>query len=184
MADADAPQHESRAAFARRMGVTAPAVTQWAASGRIVCAADGRVDVAASLKRHAETINSRGGPRKAGVLGDGSSASVPGAAPGARTLTDARIDQTDVKAALQRIELDERRGRLVDRDSVLRGIADGQSPIVGTLRTLSARVAPRLAPHSDADVRRIQEIVDAEIERVCQEIADTLRQMIGGGSRQ
>lgn len=46
---------ESRAAFARRLGCARSWVTQLAQAGRLVLAADGRVDVEASIERMAAT---------------------------------------------------------------------------------------------------------------------------------
>src|SRR6266511_3819406 len=58
----------TKAEFARFRAVSRAAVSQWAAAGRIVVTADGKVDVAASVKKLAETGgSSRGGKNGGGV---------------------------------------------------------------------------------------------------------------------
>lgn len=50
---------ETKAAFARRLGVAKSTVTRHAEAGRIVPTADGRIDVEASLARLAQTTGTR-----------------------------------------------------------------------------------------------------------------------------
>lgn len=172
----------TRAEFARHRGVSKPAVTQWAAAGRLVLTADGKVDVEASEVRLAETMNSRGGKRQTGVSGGAQAEPAPGRSGelqfASGTLTDARTKQAQTRAKLDDLEYQERIGRLVEKAKVDAAIADGLATIVSQLRTISVRTAPKLV--GEADLRKIQDAIDDEVERICQETSDTLRAMIAG----
>lgn len=179
----DEPRFESRADFAKRVGVSRAAVTQWAAAGRLVLAEDGRVNVAASEARLAATVNSRGGKRQAGMAGG---AHAIEAAPEldftGGTLTDAKIRQAIGKTKLDDLEYRERIGSLIERARIEAAIADGLSPIMSQFDTLSTRVGPKLVGLTE--LRTIQDLIDDEVAVLRQEAADTLRAMLPGATRQ
>lgn len=177
----------SRAAFARVMNVSRTAVTQWANADRIVIGPDGRVDLEASKAKLAAAANTQGGKRTRGVAtvaagtgqgAGGSGDGHQGPPAGGRTLTDARMAQVDARAALDELELRERRGELIERTRFEKAIADGLGPILSQLGTLSSRIAAKVA--GETDVRKIQDIIDDEVDKMRQDTADTLR-AVGGG---
>lgn len=75
-------------------------------------------------------------------------------------------------------------GELVERSDVVRAIADNVAPAVAKLATLGVRIATRIA--GEPDSRKVQSIVDAEVDAVRQEIADIAQAFAerAGGTRQ
>lgn len=169
----------TRAEFARHRGVSKAAVTQWAAAGRLVLSGTG-VNVEGSDSRLAETVNNRGGKRKAGVVGgaQADASGQPGDFRFGGTLTEARTSQARNRAKLDDLDYQERIGKLVEKSRYDAALADGMAPIMSQLDNLSTRLAPKVAGLTD--VRRIQDIVDDEVARIRQDTADTLRAMISG----
>lgn len=143
--------------------------------------ADGQVDIDASIARLAETRNTRGGKRTKGQQGtvqttdegEGQQESLTLAG---GTLTDARTAQARNRAKLDALEYEERIGKLIERSSRDRAIADGLGPILSRLDGLPARAAPKIV--GQTDVRRVIDALEDEVINLRQEIADTLRAMI------
>lgn len=171
----------TRAAFAKHQGVSRAAVTQWAAAGRVVLTTDGKIDVERSVERLAQSINTRGGKRRKGQTGTVTEPSAPGEQAtvhkfmGGATLTDARRDQAAATAERTNIEVAKMKGELVEHKRIIAALSDGLAPIVSQLDSMSARLAPKLIGLTE--VRQARDVVDDEVERVRQEIADTLRAM-------
>lgn len=172
----------TKADFAKHRNVSRAAVTQWANAGRIVLTSEGRVDVGASEVKLAATLNTRGGPRRKGQQGTvetrGRAESPPAGIEldlAGGTLTDARTSQARNRARLDNLEYMERVGKLVERSRYDAAVAEGLSPILSRLDSLSTRVAPKLIGLTD--VRRIQDIVDDEVTAIRQDTSDTLRAM-------
>lgn len=175
----------TKAEFARRMNVSRAAVTQWDAAGRLVLTEDGEVDAQASEARLRSTINARGGKRKAGVAGGAPAAEqlqsgeleLTGG-----TLSEEQRNQARGRARLLDLDYKERVGELVEKARIELAIADGMAPILSQIRTISIRCGPKVV--GQTDLRHVQDAIDDEVEKICQDTADTLRAILGGGARQ
>jgi hypothetical protein len=186
----------TRSEYAKHRGVSKPAVTQWAAAGRIVTDESGDVVVEESDKRLAATINTRGGkrprtdlqaaPQTAPSEPVSTDAPTQGALmlqPGS-SLTQARTAQAQSRARLDELDYVERVGILVERARYDQALADGLGPILSQLDSVASRIAPALV--GQTDVRRVIDIIDAEIINLRQEIADKLRSLaiVAGATKQ
>lgn len=164
----------SKSQYARHRGVTPAAVTYWCRDKRIVVV-EGRVDQEASDAALDKTLNPiHGGNRvpeaeqiAANISGDSRA-----------SLIRSKSRQSDLAADLLDLELREKRGQLVELPRVNQAIADGLATILSQLRTISVRTSPRLV--GETDLRRVQDVIDEEVDKICQETADTLRAMITG----
>lgn len=192
----------TKAEYARLRGVSRAAVTQWATAGKIVLTGDGRVDVARSDVRLADTTNqARGG--KGGRTSAAAAKGLPGSAapavasPGAGdrgadpeggaaplTLASANTQRAALQAQTLELRLRREAGDLVDRAGFERALVDSLGVAVEQLGTLAARIASRCAAETDA--RRVHAIIDEEIARVRQDVATRVRALLaaGGSTRQ
>lgn len=185
----------SRAEFARFRNVSRAAVTQWAAAGRLVLTPDGKVDVAASVKRLADTGgSSRGGKNGGGAAASAFAQSTTQATNGTQgplgagqetiTLARVRTAREGYLAKLADLDYRERVGEIVDRSRVERGVADCLAASLAIIEQASARLAPRLI--GQADIRALREIVDEELDLIRRAIADAADALVDAsrGSRQ
>lgn len=205
----DIPATMRKSEYARHRDVTPAMVSHWCNAGRLVLTADGRVDVVASDRALAETLDpARGGkggnPNARRVMspapvgraataaghggadprrgpppaGDGGAPDGPAgddaAGPGAGTPSSgfqrARTAREEFAAKSAELAYRKAAGELVERADVLRAIADNLAPATSKLESLGVRIATRIAGEPDA--RKVQAIVDAEVEAVRRDIAD------------
>lgn len=176
----------SQREYARRRGVSHSAVQRAVKAGRI-STVDGKIDPAQADREWRENTDQSkprnritGSPKQARVPGEPSEPMEFGAADashggnGAATgYAKARAAREVYQAQLAKLDLDRRRGLLVRADEVRVGAFNMARKARDQLIALPERVAPILAATEDpAEVRRI---LEEEIERICQEIADAER---------
>lgn len=77
------------------------------------------------------------------------------------------LARTQRKLAERKLAQEE--GRLLDADEVERALADLQGRAVALLMSVSEEIGPRLAAESDQ--RKVIEILDVELRKVCAQIA-------------
>lgn len=80
----------------------------------------------------------------------------------------ARTKREQAEAELASIELRKALGQLLDAQSTLRAFADVQMAARTELLGLADRLAPLVAPETDA--RKVYAIIQAETERLCETI--------------
>jgi hypothetical protein len=177
----------SMAEFARHRGVSRAAVSQWGKAGRIVLDAENRVDVAASDELLAQTRNNRGG--RGGNVQNGSPqpATASASANGSRrlrpeTLTQARTAEASTKARLLNLEYRRTVGELCEVSSVRAAIDDCAIVTRRLIEQIPNRIASAIAATFGVDASKLYPLMQTEIERACNEIADgakALRETIG-----
>lgn len=183
----------SKSEYARHRKVTPAMVTKWHKAGRIVLV-DGGVDLAKSDAALAATLD----PARGGKHGKSSDSAVaaptvgrgapvePGPAPGGATDAYSRVrtHREAYKAKSEEIDYRVKVGELVEGKAVAKAIGDALSPIMAALDSLSSILGPAVAAESDP--RKVENLIDAEVDRIRQDAAETLRRMIPGapGSRQ
>lgn len=173
----------SQREYGRRRGVSHVSVHRAIASGRI-STVDGKIDpVQADREWRANTDQSKprnritGRPKQVRTPGEpsepmdfggtGEGYTANGTATG---YAKARAARELYQAHLTKLELDRRRGVLVRADEVELGAFHMARQVRDQLIALPERVAAILAATNDA--AEIQLILDEEIERICEEIAD------------
>lgn len=169
--------------FARLRGVSPAMVSKWISLGMLVLTPDGkRVVAAESLAR----IAARSDPTRGGRGGHTQAPSQPaspsrgGRPPGSGGISFADVRTEREGYAARQAELDylERIGSLVERKAFERAIVDALAPMLQALESLSARIGPAVA--AEADVRKVENLIDGEIATIRREIAETLRRMAAG----
>ncbi len=176
----------SQREYARRRGISHVAVQRAITSGRI-STKNGRIDPDQADREWRENTD-QSKPRNR-ITGSPKHSRIPGtpsepmdfAAPdeghgGNGTATGyarARAARELYQAQLAKLELDRQRGILVRADEVRLGAFTMARKARDQLITLPERVAAILAATQDA--AEVQRILEEEIERVCQEIADAER---------
>lgn len=176
----------SQREYARRRGITHVAVQRAIKSGRITTV-NGKIDpVTADLEWQQNTDQSKprnritGSPKQAKAPGEPSEPmSLGGAdeiisAPSTATgYAKARAARELYQAQLAKLELDKRRGALVPADEVRLGAFNMARNARDQLIALPERLATVLAAIQEP--AEIQRVLEEEIERICQEIADAER---------
>jgi len=169
----------SRAAYAKHRGVSRAAVTQWATLGRLVLTETGAVLVAESDARLTATLNTRGG--RGGKQQNGARKGVARAkrrdqeqdlTPEAETLTKARTDHTRTQAQLSALEYRQRIGELCEVTQMRKAIRDCETASRRIVEQIPNRIAARLAATLGVDVRNVQGLMQAEVDRILEAIAD------------
>jgi hypothetical protein len=154
-------------AFARTRGVTHQTVRKAIARGRLVPLPDGTIDAAA-----AEHTWPRGAPS--------ARHDVPPAGPGAstpdafdpRALDRARWVKTTIEAQRARLELEHRRGALIDRDRATRKAFAYTRVIRDAWLAWPARVGPLLAAQFEADAAALTVALEDHVRTHLTELAD------------
>jgi hypothetical protein len=169
----------SKSEYARRKGWDRAAVNM--AGDRLVITEDGKVDVEASDRRYAATASASGASmtalharnratKKAGASAGHGGARMPGATEDTyEALAKSRAQVEAHKAALLKMEREEREGKLVTAASVRREAAKAAREARVALQSIAARIGPLLA--AEPDVSRCILMIDAEIRRVCERLA-------------
>lgn len=184
---------ETRAAFARRIGVNKSTITRAAQAGRIVLNLHGLVEVEASLKRWHETkggrsdVEARHAQNRGGVI--------PETAPGGENPTDTNLDATvaqpgatlidetegrarhkavsmDFENKAIRLEMDLRAGRRYPIEAVKREGVGAGATLRADFERLTDQTAPRLAVMRSADDRR--RLLKKELTRMGRRVATDL----------
>jgi len=195
--------NESKAAFARRLGVNRSTVTRAAEAGRIVLTVRGLVDVEKSLARWHETKGGRfdmearhAEKRGAAIPGDGQKAKSAPKAPKTESSDDGlglqsgNVSRTRYKLAALHFENQNIKLEMALRRGLRYPLALVRQESVGIGATMRAAIeriidqtAPRLAVmRDDAERRRL---IDAEVRRVRwmlrRELPRALRRMRSAG---
>ena len=176
----------SQREYARRRGITHVAVQRAIKAGRI-STVDGKIDSAlADQEWQQNTDQSKprnritGDPKQTKAAGEpsepmdlGATDETIGAPSTATGYAKARAARELYQAQLAKLELDRRRGALVPADEVRLGAFNMARKARDQLIALPERLAAVLAATEEpAEVRHI---LEEEIERICQEIADAER---------
>lgn len=146
------PHTESQTAFARRIGCAKSWVTKLKADGRLVLGDDGKVDVEKSLAKIAE---SNGAPERASVI--------------TPAYSDNRDRRERIEADLKQIDLDERRGKLMESDRVVAAIADAITTLRSRFEAFPDMLAAPLA--AIGDEQEIRALLADHIEGVLGELS-------------
>jgi hypothetical protein len=176
----------SQREYARRLGISHTAVQQAIASGRI-STLRGKIDAAMADRQWIRNTD-QSKPRNR-ITGQPKHRRIPDESPQPmRLIAAAGSDGEDgaaigyararaarelYQAQLAKIELDRQRGILVRADEVKVGAFNMARTARDQLIALPERLAAILA--ATQDPAEVQRILEEEIERVCQEIADTER---------
>jgi len=169
--------------YARQRGISHVAVQHAVSAGRI-STVDGKIDPARADREWRENTD-QSKPRNR-ITGRPKHARVPGEPPepmdfggadgGNGTATGyakARAARELYQAQLAKLDLDRQRGTLVRADEVRLGAFNMARKARDQLIALPERVAATLA--ATQDPAEVQRILEEEIERICQEIADAER---------
>lgn len=175
----------SQREYARRIGVSHVAVQRAVNSGRVTTV-DGKIDPARADREWRENTDQskprnritgrpklarvRGEPSEPMDLGGDDSYGGTGTATG---YAKARAARELYTAQLAKLHLDEQRGTLVRADEVKVGAFNMARKARDQLIALPERVAATLA--ATQDPLEVHRILEEEIERVCQEVADAER---------
>lgn len=176
----------SQREYARRRGVSHSAVQRAISAGRIATV-DGKIDPAQADREWRDNTDQSkprnritGSPKHARVAGEpsepmdfGGSEESHGGNGTATGYAKARAARELCQAQLAKLELDRQRGTLIRADEVRVGAFNMARKTRDQLIALPERVAAILAATEDAT--EVQHILDEEIERICQEIADAER---------
>jgi hypothetical protein len=176
----------SQREYARRRGITHVAVQRAIKSGRITTV-NGKIDpVAADREWQQNTDQSKprnritGNPKQSKTpnepsepMGLGGTDETIGAPSTATGYAKARAARELYQAQLAKLELDKRRGALVPADEVRLGAFNMARKARDQLIALPERLAAVLAAAEEP--AEVQHILEEEIERICQEIADAER---------
>jgi hypothetical protein len=191
---------ETQSAFAARCGVNKGTVTRWKASGRLVLAEDGLVDIDASIQRleatrgvrhdvadrwraYREAQGSTKQPQPAAQTAADTdpvdSDSQPGETAAAMDLDEigrrtrvAQMLKEEAIARQKQREDDELAGRLIRRDAVKKDTADACAIIAGAWENLPDRMAPVLVGQTDQE--RIRALLRDEVDAMAREVAEQL----------
>ena len=174
MSDQDNKQnHITQAEFARRRGVSRATVTGYKNQGLLVMTEDGKVDVQASEERlsaHLDPV--RGGDRSEGTVKKPSA----GKKVDGRFMA-ARVDEMEVRAARQRLALEQDAGLLVEKEPVQRTAFTLAREAQEAFIAIPDRLSTSLAVETDpAEIHRL---LSAEIRAACQSLAKAVRDSIG-----
>jgi hypothetical protein len=164
---------ETFKAYGARRGVSQQYISKLVKLGRIPLAEDGRIDPETADAALAASTNStrRAAQRETPVQAPLQLRYIE------TPLSKAKAEDAEYAGKLRRLEYEREVGLLVEKTRIDKAIADGLSTILSQLRTISIRVSPKLV--GSIDVRKIQDTIDEEVDRICQETADTLRAIAG-----
>lgn len=166
----------SQREYAKRRGVTQPAVAAAVRTGRIKKAADGRIDpdkadrdwvanTDQSKPRNSITGNPKNPKGTSPIDGNGSEAArreVQGSYAAARAVRET------MQAKIAQIELQRIEGGLVDKEEVRREVFESHRKVRDALLALPRRLAPLVV---GLDIEEIVELMQREIDRVCKRLS-------------
>lgn len=171
---ADGPWIVTKAEFSRLMNVSKPMVSKWIAESRLGAGArgDGRIDVAIACRSLGRPIPTRGVAIAADLMS--------GARPMVMTpppadppddgepdeLLQSRIASARMKVEREQLDLDERRGRLVDRAAVEAAVEGKARRLRDAIMAVPGDVADQCV---GLDASRIEQIMATRLERAINE---------------
>lgn len=176
---------ESRAAFARRLGVNRSTVTRWAETGRVVLAGDA-VEIAASLQKLKDTGGARpdvaerhAAGRAAAKVGAGDTP--PVAPPRETTSGDsvgnsyqtARAVKEKYNALQAKLDYERQLGNLIPKEDVDLALATMGAAVRSRLDVLADQIAPIVAPVTD--LNEVHALLSEQHRLVLAGIADDLQ---------
>ena len=176
----------SQREYARLRGVTHVAVQRAIKAGRI-STVNGKIDPALADQQWQENTDQSkprnritGNPKQARTSGEpsepmdmGGGDEIVGGTSAATGYAKARAARELYQAQLAKLELDRKRGTLVRADEVRLGAFNMARKARDQLIALPERLAAVLA--ATEEPTEVQRILEEEIERICQEIADAQR---------
>ena len=183
MARAQKRELVSQREYARRRGISNVSVHEAIKAGRI-STVDGKIDPDLADREWRENTDQSkprnritGSPKHARVAGEPSEPMDFGGADGgngtASGYAKARAARELYQAQLAKLELDRQRGTLIRADEVRLGAFNMARKARDQLIALPERVAALLA--ATQEPAEVQRILEEEIERICQEVADAER---------
>ncbi|GIX10362.1 MAG: hypothetical protein KatS3mg116_2072 [Elioraea sp.] len=170
----------SQAALARMLGVSDTAVRKAIAKGRIRRRADGLIDADEALR---DWRRNAAQPRPAPLAEPSASAAAPAPttpepqesdAPAPRTgptIVDLQRASLALKTQRQKLDLEARRGELVERAKVERAVFDFARRMRDAWANWPPRVAAQIAARLGADPHAVEAALAAEVRRHLQELA-------------
>lgn len=173
------PDLDTKAAFARRVGVSKPRISQLIARGLPV-RSDGKIDVAAALAwmegaldpaKRAEQKRSSPVVTPA-VTADNEGEGEAAAAGGSGSLVAAKTEHEWLKVRRAQTALAKERGDLVDRAEAGRAMFAYARAERDAWLAWVARVAPEIAAEAGADIRLIASMLDRAVREHLAELAD------------
>ncbi len=176
---------ETRAAFARRMGVDPAHITRAAQAGRLVLTEDGKVLVEPSIERYRATedpspVGESQRERHARRRAEKRSAADPQpqapAASDADRLRQARADRAQHEAVIARLTRERLEGELAETAS----IRDAGERLGIALRTRLENLPDHLAPHltTQTDAERVHALLVEAVEQALAEISRELAEWV------
>jgi hypothetical protein len=162
----------SKAEYARHRGVSGAAVSYWSRDGKIVVT-DGKVDVEASDTMLAKTLHPIHGGKREPSNGRTAESRL---SPAGINLVGSKTRQATVTAELLELRLSKERGEVHSSARCAQAIAAALAGPLSRLRSIGARTAPTLA--AETNVKRIQDIVDDEVEAALGDAATALRALM------
>lgn len=179
------PAIVTKAAFARLHGWNRSTATKYAKQNRLVLTEDGRVDVEASNAKLAATAD----PSKIGVserheaerqlkAGDAAPAVSPSSSSSPRidvndesylALQKSRAEHEAHRAAIAKMDREEREGKLVDAETVRKAAAKAARAARSALMNLPSRLGPLLAAQNDQ--AKCIVMLETEIRAICEQLA-------------
>jgi hypothetical protein len=177
-------QITSKAEFARMQGWNKSTVTRKAAAGQIVLTDDGRVDVEASTERlkltrdpYKDGVRERHKRERQQRSGAVATSDAPRVDPSDTSyvlLQRARAEAEAHRAALLRMEREEKEGKLADTEAVRKHAFDAGRSARNAIFNLQHRLDPLLAGETDPAKRAA--LWDQELRSVCTELARACEQ--------
>jgi phage terminase Nu1 subunit (DNA packaging protein) len=158
---------------AKVLGIDARTVKRWRAKGWIVNRSDGTLDRMATLARaNANKDPTLGGRQDRGVIGtapqrahDGFDAALGDSA----KLLKARTLRETLAAKALRLEIEEREGKLVDREAAERVYVSAITDLKTRIEAIPDRVASRLV---GLEARAIRDVLRDEIETALRTVSE------------
>ena len=180
LAEQAASRVVSQAALARMLGVSETAVRKAIAKGRIRKRDDGLIDPDEALRDwHRNAVQ----PRRAPIAERSAPAAKPAHAPPEPQEDDAPAPRTGptivdlqraslaLKTQRQKLDLEGRRGELVERAKVERAVFDFARRMRDAWAGWPPRIAAQLAARLGADPHAVEAVLAAEVRRHLQELA-------------
>lgn len=154
-----------QAEFARLRGVSRATVWEYKSKGLLVMTDDGLVDVAASQARLQEQLD----PARGGVR---TGAKKPAA--GSRAYMVAKTAEMEARAARQQLELRERAGELVEKDTVHRRGFTLARQAQEAMIAIPDRLASLIA--AETDPAKVHELLSNELRQVANDLAKAVEE--------
>lgn len=166
--------------YAAHRGCSQPYVSQLVKAGRIPITPERLIDPVAADA----VLDASQDPARGGKVGRQKQPREAPQAPATESYTEVRTEREKFTLKAQEVEYRRAIGELVEREAYNRGLVQNLGPALQRIDTVSARLGARLA--AETDVRKVQDIIDDEMNSIRQEVADNARAIIesAGKTRQ